>query len=132
MQQIESLKFRNVSGTTGIIRICFQPKSETIDYLAQVRDNLAHFEFRSGTWMMPYCTYRKGGSCASLTKAKFLLYFRNHSGVSFSLLGYDFLCSLYYFSSKNLTDTWAQLPNSGPVLNNWLMSGTLAVTGVTV
>lgn len=32
---------------------------------------------------------------------------------------------------KNLTDAWAQLPNSGPVLNNWLMSGTLAVTGIT-
>ncbi|MDU2236968.1 MAG: ABC transporter ATP-binding protein, partial [Streptococcus mitis] len=29
----------------------FQPKSEreAIDYLAQVRDNLAHFEFRPGT-----------------------------------------------------------------------------------
>ena len=32
---------------------------------------------------------------------------------------------------KNLTDAWAQLPNSGPLLNNWLMSGTLAVTGIT-
>ena len=35
------------------------------------------------------------------------------------------------FLQKNLTDAWAQLPNSGPVLNNWLMSGTLAVTGIT-
>ena len=35
------------------------------------------------------------------------------------------------FLQKNLTDAWAQLPNSGPLLNNWLMSGTLAVTGIT-
>ena len=35
------------------------------------------------------------------------------------------------FLQKNLTDAWAQLPNRGPVLNNWLMSGTLAVTGIT-
>ena len=43
------------------------------------------------------------------------------------------ICFLLYiiFLQKNLTDAWAQLPNSGPVLNNWLMSGTLAVTGIT-
>ena len=35
------------------------------------------------------------------------------------------------FLQKNLTDAWNQLPNSGPLLNNWLMSGTLAVTGTT-
>lgn len=39
--------------------------------------------------------------------------------------------SILFFFKKNLTDAWAQLPNSGPVLNNWLMSGTLAVTGIT-
>ena len=35
------------------------------------------------------------------------------------------------FLLKKSTDAWAQLPNSGPLLNNWLMSGTLAVTGIT-
>ena len=53
-------------------------------------------------------------------------------GVFFSLLGALISFVLYIiFLQKNLTDAWAQLPNRGPVLNNWLMSGTLAVTGIT-
>ena len=68
----------------------------------------------------------------TLLKRNFLLYFRNRSGVFFSLLGALISFILYIiFLQKNLTDAWAQLPNSGPVLNNWLMSGTLAVTGIT-
>ena len=64
----------------------------------------------------------------ALLKRNFLLYFRNRSGVFFSLLGALISFILYIiFLQKNLTDAWAQLPNSGPVLNNWLMSGTLAV-----
>ena len=68
----------------------------------------------------------------ALLKRNFLLYFRNRSGVFFSLLGALISFILYIiFLQKNLTDAWAQLPSSGPVLNNWLMSGTLAVTGIT-
>lgn len=68
----------------------------------------------------------------ALLKRNFLLYFRNRSGVFFSLLGALISFILYIiFLQKNLTDAWAQLPNSAPVLNNWLMSGTLAVTGIT-
>ena len=68
----------------------------------------------------------------ALLKRNFLLYFRNRSGVFFSLLGALISFILYIiFLQKNLTDAWAQLPNSGPVLNSWLMSGTLAVTGIT-
>lgn len=68
----------------------------------------------------------------ALLKRNFLLYFRNRSGVFFSLLGALISFVLYIiFLQKNLTDAWSQLPNSGPVLNNWLMSGTLAVTGIT-
>ena len=68
----------------------------------------------------------------ALLKRNFLLYFRNRPGVFFSLLGALISFILYIiFLQKNLTDAWAQLPNSGPVLNNWLMSGTLAVTGIT-
>ena len=68
----------------------------------------------------------------ALLKRNFLLYFRNRSGVFFSLLGALISFVLYIiFLQKNLTDAWAQLPNSGPLLNNWLMSGTLAVTGIT-
>ncbi|MDU8952625.1 MAG: ABC transporter permease, partial [Streptococcus sp.] len=54
------------------------------------------------------------------------------SGVFFSLLGALISFILYIiFLQKNLTDAWNQLPNSGPLLNNWLMSGALAVTGTT-
>ena len=68
----------------------------------------------------------------ALLKRNFLLYFRNRSGVFFSLLGALISFILYIiFLQKNLTDAWDQLPNSGPLLNNWLMSGTLAVTGIT-
>lgn len=68
----------------------------------------------------------------ALLKRNFLLYFRYRSGVFFSLLGALISFVLYIiFLQKNLTDAWNQLPNSGPLLNNWLMSGTLAVTGIT-
>lgn len=68
----------------------------------------------------------------ALLKRNFLLYFRNRPGVFFSLLGALISFILYIiFLQKNLTDAWNQLPNSGPLLNNWLMSGTLAVTGIT-
>ena len=57
----------------------------------------------------------------ALLKRNFLLYFRNRSGVFFSLLGALISFILYIiFLQKNLTDAWAQLPSSGPVLNNWL------------
>jgi len=52
MQQIESLKSSGMSvEQQSQLEYIFQPKSEreAIDYLAQVRDNLAHFEFRPGT-----------------------------------------------------------------------------------
>ena len=51
-QQIESLKSSGISvEQQSQLEYIFQPKSEreAIDYLAQVRDNLAHFEFRPGT-----------------------------------------------------------------------------------
>ena len=52
IQQIESLKASGMSvEQQGQLEYIFQPESEreAIDYLAQVRDNLAHFEFRPGT-----------------------------------------------------------------------------------
>ena len=52
----------------------------------------------------------------ALLKRNFLLYFRNRSGVFFSLLGALISFVLYIiFLQKNLTDAWAQLPNRGPV-----------------
>ena len=52
IEQIESLKTSGMSvEQQSQLEYIFQPKSEreAIDYLAQVRDNLAHFEFRPGT-----------------------------------------------------------------------------------
>ena len=52
IQQIESLKTSGMSvEQQGQLEYVFQPESEreAIDYLAQVRDKLAHFEFRPGT-----------------------------------------------------------------------------------
>ena len=51
-QQIESLKSSGVSvEQQGQVEYIFQPESEreAIDYLVQVRDKIAHFEFRPGT-----------------------------------------------------------------------------------
>ena len=68
----------------------------------------------------------------ALLKRNFILYFRNRSGVFFSLLGVLISFLLYIiFLQKNLTDAWSQLPNNTSLLNNWLMGGTLAVTGIT-
>ena len=68
----------------------------------------------------------------ALLKRNFILYFRNRSGVFFSLLGALISFLLYIiFLQKNLTDAWTQLPDNTNLLNNWLMGGTLAVTGIT-
>ena len=68
----------------------------------------------------------------ALLKRNFTLYFRNRSGVLFSLLGALISFLLYIiFLQKNLTDTWSQLPDNTKLLNNWLTGGTLAVTGIT-
>ena len=52
IEQIESLKISGMSvEQQSQLEYVFQPESEreAIDYLAQVRDKLAHFEFRPGT-----------------------------------------------------------------------------------
>ena len=68
----------------------------------------------------------------ALLKRNFILYFRNRSGVFFSLLGALISFLLYIiFLQKNLTDAWSQLPNNTSLLNNWLMGGALTVTGIT-
>ena len=68
----------------------------------------------------------------ALLKRNFILYFRNRSGVFFSLLGALISFLLYIiFLQKNLTDAWSQLPDNTNLLNNWLMGGPLAVTGIT-
>lgn len=68
----------------------------------------------------------------ALIKRHFLLYFRNRSGVFFSLLGALISFGLYIiFLERQLESTWSSLPDSSSLLHNWLMGGTLAVTAVT-
>lgn len=68
----------------------------------------------------------------ALMKRNFLLYFRNRSGVLFSLLGALISFGLYIiFLQEQLENSWSQIPDSASLLNNWLMSGTLAVTAIT-
>ena len=55
----------------------------------------------------------------ALLKRNFILYFRNRSGVFFSLLGALISFLLYIiFLQKNLTDAWSQLPDNTNLLNN--------------
>ena len=53
------------------------------------------------------------------------MYFSHLLGALISFLLY------IIFLQKNLTDAWTQLPDNTKLLNNWLMGGTLAVTGIT-
>ncbi len=73
----------------------------------KLRDRIAHFEFRPGT--MDDIALTEGGFAnASATKRNF--YCTSEIVQEFLLCwDHDFLCSLYYFLQKNLTDAWAQL-----------------------
>lgn len=50
---------------------------------------------------------------------------------SFLITGALISFLLYIIFGKNLMDAWSQLPDNKSLLNNWLMGGTLAVTGIT-
>lgn len=67
-----------------------------------------------------------------LIRRDLLLYFRNHSGVIFSLMGAMISFVLYIIFLKNsIQSNWTQLPNSTLLLDQWLIGGTLAITGIT-
>lgn len=69
---------------------------------------------------------------SALLKRQFLLYFRSRSGIFFSILGALISFILYIvFLQHQLENAWSQVPNSKELLNNWLMGGTLVVTGIT-
>ncbi|MGO3491386.1 MAG: ABC transporter permease, partial [Lactiplantibacillus plantarum] len=68
----------------------------------------------------------------ALIKRNYLLYFRNRSGVLLSLLSAAISFILYLvFLKKGMHRDWAQLPQANQLLDNWLISGTLALTGIT-
>ena len=73
--------------------------------------------------MMPLLHLQEGRSAnASLTKAEIFIVLQKSFRSFLLLLGALISFVLYIiFLQKNLTDAWAQLPNRGPVLNNWLM-----------
>lgn len=68
----------------------------------------------------------------ALTKRNLLLYFRNHTGVFFSLLGAMISFVLYViFLKMTMISSWQQVPNSRQLLDFWLIGGTLSVTAIT-
>lgn len=68
----------------------------------------------------------------ALIKRNCLLYFRNRSGVLLSLLSAAISFILYLvFLKQGMYRDWAQLPQANQLLDNWLISGTLALTGIT-
>lgn len=61
-----------------------------------------------------------------------LLYFRNRSGVIFSLLGALISFVLYLvFLKKGISSNWVGISHKNQLLDTWLISGTLAITGIT-
>ncbi|KZU20205.1 putative ABC transporter integral membrane protein [Lactiplantibacillus plantarum] len=68
----------------------------------------------------------------ALIKRNYLLYFRNRSGVLLSLLSAAISFILYLvFLKQGMHRDWAQLPQANQLLDNWLISGTLALMGIT-
>lgn len=68
----------------------------------------------------------------ALIRRELLLYFRNYSGVIFSLMGALISFVLYLVFLKNSIQTnWKAVPGSGILLDQWLIGGTLAITGIT-
>ncbi|MFC6261283.1 ABC transporter permease [Levilactobacillus fujinensis] len=68
----------------------------------------------------------------AMIKRNLLLYFRDHSGVFFSLLGALISFILYLvFLKKNMLSSLRQMPDAKILLDTWLIGGTLAITSIT-
>ncbi|KRK45842.1 ABC transporter permease [Dellaglioa algida] len=67
----------------------------------------------------------------SLIKRHLSLYFGNHSGVIFSLMGALISFILYLvFLKQNMVANWASVPDTKLLLDPWLIGGTLVVTAI--
>lgn len=65
-------------------------------------------------------------------KRQIALYFNNKASVFFSLMGAWIAFALYIiFLQKNMVEAWSTVPNPEVMLDQWVMGGVLAVTGVT-
>ncbi|EHJ51685.1 ABC transporter permease [Streptococcus macacae] len=68
----------------------------------------------------------------TLVKRNCLLYFRNRSGVVFSLMGALISFILYLvFLKDNIESSWSQIDDTNQLLDTWLIGGTLTITGIT-
>lgn len=68
----------------------------------------------------------------ALTKRNLKLYFRDHSGMFFSLLSSLIVLGLYILFLKNgMVKNWQHVPNTKKLLDPWLMGGMLSVTATT-
>ncbi|WP_125582951.1 ABC transporter permease [Levilactobacillus cerevisiae] len=68
----------------------------------------------------------------AMIKRNLLLYFRNWSGVFFSLMGALISFVLYIvFLKQNMLASWAHVPHATTLLDTWLIGGTLAITAIT-
>lgn len=68
----------------------------------------------------------------AMIKRNLLLYFRDWSGVFFSLLGALISFILYLiFLKQNMLTSWQRVPHARLLLDTWLIGGTLAITGIT-
>lgn len=68
----------------------------------------------------------------ALVKRNLMLYFRNKSGVFFSLFGALISFVLYLvFLKQTIKSSWAAIPNASQLLDNWLIAGTLTITAIT-
>lgn len=68
----------------------------------------------------------------ALIKRNCMLYFRNRSGVIFSLMGALISFILYLvFLKDNIESSWSRIDDTNQLLDTWLIGGTLAITGIT-
>ncbi|MFC6206930.1 ABC transporter permease [Levilactobacillus tongjiangensis] len=68
----------------------------------------------------------------AMIKRNLLLYFRDRSGVFFSLLGALISFILYLvFLKQNMLTSWQRVPHAKLLLDTWLIGGTLSITGIT-
>lgn len=67
-----------------------------------------------------------------MIKRNLYLYFRNKSGVIFSILGalISFIL-LIIFLQKNFLDSWPNFSHKVEILDYWMIGGTLSITGIT-
>lgn len=68
----------------------------------------------------------------AMTKRNLQLYFHSKANVFFSLMGAWIAFALYIiFLQKNMLDAWSAIKGADKMLDQWVMGGVLAVTGVT-